>query len=239
MMRISMSLPKKLLADFDEVLKERGYQSRSKGIRDALQDYIVRYQWMNSMEGQRIGIITIIYDHHYTGVMENLAEIQHSFRNEINTSMHIHMTDKYCMEIVVVNGDIAEIRDLTERIMRLKGVEHVKLTSTANGEDFKEVAEGLGVEFNSTNELIDVKNVDGGRSDRAYEMESGEISDIFVSDNGDCYYILKLNEKSDGKVNYVSITIPFTEFEKRLNNVREENRVNEYIELTDNFDIGI
>ena len=35
MMRISMSLPKKLLADFDEVLKERGYQSRSKGIRDA------------------------------------------------------------------------------------------------------------------------------------------------------------------------------------------------------------
>ncbi len=138
MMRISMSLPKKLLADFDEVLKERGYQSRSKGIRDALQDYIVRYQWMNSMEGQRIGIVTIIYDHHYTGVMENLAEIQHSFRNEINTSMHIHMTDKYCMEIVVVNGDIAEIRDLTERIMRLKGVEHVKLTSTANGEEFSE-----------------------------------------------------------------------------------------------------
>ena len=31
MMRISMSLPKKLLAEFDEVLKDRGYQSRSKG----------------------------------------------------------------------------------------------------------------------------------------------------------------------------------------------------------------
>ena len=42
------------------------------------------------------------------------------------------------MEIVVVNGDIAEIRDLTEKIMRLKGVEHVKLTTTANGEDFSE-----------------------------------------------------------------------------------------------------
>ena len=105
MMRISMSLPKKLLADFDEVLKERGYQSRSKGIRDALQDYIVRHQWMNEMEGERIGIITIIYDHHYTGVMENLADIQHSFRNEINMNMHLHMTEKYCMEIVVVNGD--------------------------------------------------------------------------------------------------------------------------------------
>lgn len=138
MMRISISLPKNLLADFDEVLKERGYQSRSKGIRDALQDYIVRYQWMNEMEGERIGIITIIYDHHYTGVMENLAEIQHDYREEITTSMHIHMTDRYCMEIIVVNGDVNEIRELTEKMMRLKGVEHVKLTSTANGEDFKE-----------------------------------------------------------------------------------------------------
>lgn len=113
------------------------------------------------------------------------------------------------------------------------------LTKVKNGEDFKEVAEGLSLEFNSTNELIDVKNVDGGRSDRAYEMNPGDISDVFVSDNGDCYYILNLIEKSDGKVNYVSITIPFTEFEKRLNNVREENRVNEYIELTGDFNTGV
>lgn len=130
-----MSLPKKLLADFDEVLKDRGYQSRSKGIRDALKDYIVRYQWMNEMEGQRIGVITVIYDHFFTGVMENLAEIQHDFRDEINASMHIHMTNKYCMEVIVVNGDVNNIRELTERMMRLKGVDHVKLTSTANGEN--------------------------------------------------------------------------------------------------------
>ena len=41
MMRISMSLPKKLLAEFDEVLKDRGYQSRSKGIRDALSSQVL------------------------------------------------------------------------------------------------------------------------------------------------------------------------------------------------------
>ena len=90
---------------------------------------------MNEMEGQRIGVITVIYDHFFTGVMENLAEIQHDFRDEINASMHIHMTNKYCMEVIVVNGDVNNIRELTERMMRLKGVDHVKLTSTANGEN--------------------------------------------------------------------------------------------------------
>ncbi|OWT33663.1 nickel-responsive regulator [Methanobrevibacter sp. 87.7] len=136
MMRISMSLPKKLLEDFDDVLKSRGYQSRSKGIRDALQDYILRYQWMNEMEGERIGVITIIYDHHYTGVMEDLADIQHAYRETITASMHVHMTEKYCMEVIIVNGDVNLIREITEKMMKLKGVEHVKLTSTANSKNF-------------------------------------------------------------------------------------------------------
>jgi CopG family nickel-responsive transcriptional regulator len=40
------------------------------------------------------------------------------------------------MEVIVVNGDVNIIRELTEKMMRLKGVEHVKLTSTASGDDF-------------------------------------------------------------------------------------------------------
>ena len=131
-MRISMSLPKKLLSDFDEVLKDRGYNSRSKGIRDALKDYIVRYQWMNEVEGERMGVISVIYDHHYTDVLGNITDIQHQFRNEINATMHIHMTGKNCLEVIVVKGDANEIRSLTEQLMRLKGVEHVKLTTTAS-----------------------------------------------------------------------------------------------------------
>jgi len=128
-----MSLPKKLLNEFDGVLKDRGYQSRSKGIRDALRDYIVRYQWMNEMQGERIGIITVIYDHHYTGVMEDITEIQHDYKDFINSVMHVHMTDKYCLEVIVIKGDVKYIRTLSEKIMRLKGVEHVRLTSTAIG----------------------------------------------------------------------------------------------------------
>ncbi|MGN1362295.1 MAG: nickel-responsive transcriptional regulator NikR [Methanobrevibacter sp.] len=147
MMRISMSLPKKLLEDFDDVLKSRGYQSRSKGIRDALQDYILRYQWMNEMEGERIGVITIIYDHHYTGVMENLADVQHAYRETITASMHVHMTEKYCMEVIIVNGDVNLIREITEKMMKLKGVEHVKLTSTANSKNFSHNHEHEHVHF--------------------------------------------------------------------------------------------
>ncbi len=131
-LRISMSLPKKLLNEFDEVLTDRGYNSRSKGIRDALKDYIVRYQWMKDMEGDRVGIIAVIYDHHYPGVMEEITDIQHQYRDHINATMHLHMSEKNCLEVIIVKGDASEIRNLTEKIMSLKGVEHVKLTTTSS-----------------------------------------------------------------------------------------------------------
>jgi CopG family nickel-responsive transcriptional regulator len=41
---------------------------------------------------------------------------------------------QYCLEVIIVKGDVIYIRDLTEKIMRLKGVEHVKLTSAGTGE---------------------------------------------------------------------------------------------------------
>ncbi|MDO5837028.1 MAG: hypothetical protein Q4P17_11015 [Methanobacterium sp.] len=39
-MRISMTLPDELVNDLDEVLKKEGYQVRSEGIVEVLQEYV-------------------------------------------------------------------------------------------------------------------------------------------------------------------------------------------------------
>lgn len=112
-------------------------------------------------------------------------------------------------------------------------VEKAKQMLAENGGDFHAVAEALNLEYEETGELIDVKNVDGGRSSRAYNMAPGEISEPFVSQNGDYYYILKLVDKSDAKVSYVSLGIPFTELEKRFSQLKDDGKIKEYIELED------
>lgn len=131
-MRVSMSLPEALLEDFDNVLADRAYTSRSKGIRDALNDYILRYKWMNEIEGNRVGVISIIYDYNYKGLMKKIADSKHEFKDYVDASMYIYLTDIYCLEIVAVKGDISKIKELIEKIMRLKGVKNVKLISTPN-----------------------------------------------------------------------------------------------------------
>jgi len=134
--RISMSLPKELLEEFDEVLRYRGYQSRSKGIRDALKDYIVRYQWMNEMEGERTGTVSVIYDRQRgVGVINKIGDIQHDHREYVDAVMRVPLTETKFLEVLVVRGNIKKIQGLAEKMMGLKGVEHVRLTSISSEND--------------------------------------------------------------------------------------------------------
>ncbi|HJJ73981.1 MAG TPA: nickel-responsive transcriptional regulator NikR [Methanocorpusculum sp.] len=127
--RIGISLPENLLNKFDSIIDKRGYSSRSEGIRDAIRSYITYYEWMNDVEGERQGVITMVYDHDQRGLMEAVTEVQHANIDIIQSSIHSHLTHERCMEEIMVKGDGQKLRSLTESLMALKGVESVKLTT--------------------------------------------------------------------------------------------------------------
>ncbi len=127
--RIGISLPKNLLDRFDEILEYRGYSSRSEGIRDAIRNYITYYKWMSDVTGERQGVITMIYDHEQRGLLQVLTEIQHEYLDVIQSSLHSHISHDKCVEIILLRGDGAKIKDIAEHLMSQKGVESVKLTT--------------------------------------------------------------------------------------------------------------
>ncbi|MGB4653647.1 MAG: nickel-responsive transcriptional regulator NikR [Methanothrix sp.] len=135
LMRIGISLPENLLGKFDEIIQNRGYSSRSEGVRDAIRNYIVNFEWMSDMEGERVGVITIVYDHSHRGLEDALTEIQHDFGSIIQSSLHIHLDQDMCLEVVVLRGEGLEVRRAAEKMMALKGVKHVKLTTTSLGKE--------------------------------------------------------------------------------------------------------
>jgi CopG family nickel-responsive transcriptional regulator len=134
-MRIGVSLPEKLLNKFDEIILQRGYSSRSEGIRDAIRNYIVSYEWMSDVQGERVGVITIVYSHSQRGLADNLTEIQHEVGGIIRSSMHVHLDQENCLEVVVLRGEGQDVKKAAERMMALKGVKHVKLTTTSLGKE--------------------------------------------------------------------------------------------------------
>jgi CopG family nickel-responsive transcriptional regulator len=135
LMRIGVSLPEKLLNRFDEIILQRGYSSRSEGIRDAIRNYIVHYEWMSDVSGERVGVITLVYSHSQRGLVDNLTEIQHEFGGIIQSSLHVHLDHDNCLEVVVLRGEGQDVRRAAEKMMSLKGVKHVKLTTTSMGKE--------------------------------------------------------------------------------------------------------
>ena len=131
--RIGVSLPDNLLEKFDEIMVKRGYSSRSEGIRDAIRNYILNYEWMSEVEGERIGVLSIIYDHDQRGLVNNLIEIQHENSEITQSSVHVHLSNDNCLEIIVLHGDSSDIKRVAERMMALKGVKYVKLNTITPG----------------------------------------------------------------------------------------------------------
>jgi CopG family nickel-responsive transcriptional regulator len=135
LMRIGVSLPEKLLSRFDEIILHRGYSSRSEGIRDAIRNYIVHYEWMSDVQGERVGVITLVYSHGQRGLVENLTEIQHESGSIIQSSLHVHLDHDNCLEVIVLRGEGQDVRKAAEKMMSLKGVKHVKLSTTSLGKE--------------------------------------------------------------------------------------------------------
>ncbi|AEA46258.1 nickel-responsive transcriptional regulator NikR [Archaeoglobus veneficus] len=125
--RIGVSLPKNLLDEFDSIIRTRGYSSRSEAIRDAIRNYIAEYKWLEKEEGEIVGVVTILYNHHYKGTSDAIISLQHDFGDVITTTLHIHLNEDSCLEMVIVKGDMAKIKRLVDKITTIKGVNNVKL----------------------------------------------------------------------------------------------------------------
>ncbi len=84
--------------------------------------------------------------------------------------------------------------------------------------------------FESLTELVDANNLDSGRASTAFALkEVGDVSDKFVSKNGDGYFFVKLTAREGNRVQYDSIGVRFTEFNKVMSQIRSDNKVEEYI----------
>ena len=117
-----------------------------------------------------------------------------------------------------------------------KLADEIEKALTENGGDYMQVAEQFGdrIIIEETGGLVDNKNIDGGRANVASRLKEGEQSGRFVSNNGDGIYFLKLISKNETQVNYISIKISFTEFEKRFEEIKNSQKITEYIEIRSN-----
>ncbi len=126
-----------LLAEFDEIIAERGYGNRSEAIRDMMRAYILERKGELG-DVDMVATITVIYDHHTHGVGQSLTEMQHGWGGAIYSSMHVHLDHHNCLEVIVARGEPRQLIILADKLGALRGVKFgrvVLVTALGNGAD--------------------------------------------------------------------------------------------------------
>lgn len=128
--RFSVSLPKQLLDELDNKVATQGYASRSEFTRDLIREKIVHDNWEFGNDGL-IGVLTIIYDHHQSELLNKMTKLQHNSNLNIVCSTHVHLDHCDCLETIVLKGSAIEIKEFSDKIGGLKGVKFSELTKAA------------------------------------------------------------------------------------------------------------
>ncbi len=131
--RFGVSMDERLLCQFDDLRRRKGYSNRSEAIRDLIRDYIVEQEWAGDED--MVGTVTLVYDHNVREINDRLTHIQHEHYRHIISSLHVHLDRDNCLEVLVIRGKASFIQKLAEKLISTRGVKHGKLTMTTTGRE--------------------------------------------------------------------------------------------------------
>lgn len=74
--------------------------------------------------------ISLVYDHHVPNLNAKLTQFQHQALDIITSTVHVHLDERNCLEVLVVRGQYARVRRLADQLISVKGVTHGKFITT-------------------------------------------------------------------------------------------------------------
>jgi CopG family nickel-responsive transcriptional regulator len=127
MERITMSMEEELARDFDELIRDRGYTSRSEAMRDLLRREIEAHRQAGDARAHCVANLSYVYNHHERNLSERIMESQHQHHDLVVSTMHVHLDHEHCLESVVLKGPSAAVRAFAEKTQAERGVRHGQL----------------------------------------------------------------------------------------------------------------
>lgn len=121
--RFGVSMPPDLLAEFDDMVEDRGYPTRSQAIRDLVREALIKRD-LDKARGEAVATITIAYDPQTGRATDRILRIQHEYEPLVRSTTHLHLRERLCLEVIVAQGRVSTIREFSDKLRALRGVEH-------------------------------------------------------------------------------------------------------------------
>lgn len=124
MQRITITIEDELLAWVDGVMRRRGYASRSEALRDLVRESLGREAAAEDGAGPCVATLTYVYDHERRDLARRLTHVQHDHHDLNVATLHVHLGHDACLEVAVLRGTAAAVREMADVVVTQKGVRH-------------------------------------------------------------------------------------------------------------------
>ena len=81
---------------------------------------------LDDPQAKAVAAVFLVYDHHSAMLTKSLIDLQHTHTTgtavQVISSLHVHLDEHDCLEVIVLRGRVSEIQHIAERILSMKGV---------------------------------------------------------------------------------------------------------------------
>ena len=125
--RITITIPKDFLAELEKYCDTRNAK-RSEVVRDALREFLKKEATLQP-DTFEDGFLIIAFNHHQKGLLDELTEIEHNAGIHIYSTMHVHVSEENCSEVIALHGDVKNVLSFVDQVKALKGILFCELVS--------------------------------------------------------------------------------------------------------------
>ena len=131
LIRFGVSMESSLLEEFDKYIEERNYSNRSEALRDIIRSNFTEEEWKGNSTAA--GAIVLKCRYGLGDLSDKLLSIQHTHREVVISSLHVHLDEERCLRVIVVKGSSKEIKEMADEMQSLKGVYHCEVAKVIAG----------------------------------------------------------------------------------------------------------
>jgi CopG family transcriptional regulator, nickel-responsive regulator len=126
MQRITITIDDDLLEAVDELMKRRGYDSRSEAMRDIIRGMINRDR-LAEPEADCIGALVFVFDHDVRNLARRITTAHHDRHDLSIASMNVHLNHESCLQVSVLRGPLGDVQEFSDSVSSQRGVRSAQL----------------------------------------------------------------------------------------------------------------
>jgi len=124
---VSVSLTEKNMKVLEKIQEWLGLTGRSEAIRVCLRSAEAEAREREKLIGNVEGVLVIVHDSHNSPELDGA---RHKHQRLITTQIHSHLRNDKCLEVFIIRGRAAEVKEMLKLFQGDDGLDYVKFVQS-------------------------------------------------------------------------------------------------------------